>query len=212
MSEAERPFPMLRQFARQAAKTEEETCDMCAEPIPPDHRHLLSLSDRQLLCACRACAILFDSSAAAGGERRLVPTRYRYLTDFSMSDMQWESLRLPVHMVFFAHNTPAERVVAIYPSPAGPTESLLTLEAWQDLERDNPVLKEMEPDVEAILINRVRENREYFLVPIDECYKLVGLIRASWKGLGGGPDVQQQIDHFFASLKVRAGVRGGLHA
>ena len=43
-------------------------------------------------------------------------------------------------------------------------------------------LKNMEPDVEALLVNRIGHARawtsEYFLVPIDQCYKLVGLIRS----------------------------------
>ena len=43
-----------------------------------------------------------------------------------------------------------------------------------------------EPDVEALLVNRVGAVREYFIVPIDECYKLVGLIRLHWRGLSGG--------------------------
>ena len=59
-----------------------------------------------------------------------------------MSDAQWESLRVPVDMAFFFYNTPAEKVVAYYPSPMGPTESLLKLEAWEELEGHNPVLKE----------------------------------------------------------------------
>ena len=51
-----------------------------------------------------------------------------------MSDAQWESLRVPVDMAFFFYNTPAEKVVAYYPSPMGPTESLLELETWEELE------------------------------------------------------------------------------
>lgn len=119
--------------------------------------------------------------------------------------MQWESLGIPVHMAFFVNNTAAQRVLALYPSPAGPTESLLTLETWEELERGNPVLRQMEPDVEALLLNRIRDTREYFLAPIDECYKLVGIIRQSWKGLSGGPEVQREIDMFFAMLKQKSG-------
>ena len=73
-----------------------------------------------------------------------------------MSDAQWEGLRVPVDMAFFFYNTPAGKVVAYYPSPMGPTESLLELETWEDLETDNPVLRDMERDVEALLVNRAR--------------------------------------------------------
>ncbi|MGH9898511.1 MAG: DUF5947 family protein, partial [Pyrinomonadaceae bacterium] len=69
---------------------------------------------------------------------------------------------------------------------------------------DNPILKKMEPDVEALLINRVGSTREYYLVPIDECYKLVGLIRKAWRGLSGGTELWDEIGTFFAQLKDRS--------
>lgn len=198
-------FASLMQRARQAARSAQESCDLCGEPVGPEHRHILNLSNREMLCACRACTVLFASDAAGGNTRRLIPTRYQYLTDFRMTDAQWESLGIPVHMAFFVRNTAAQRVLALYPSPAGPTESSLTFEIWQELERHNPILREMETDVEALLLNRIRDTRDYFLVPIDECYKLVGLIRMYWKGLSGGAEVQLQTDRFFAVLKERAG-------
>lgn len=205
-------FSSLRRLARQAGRSAEEQCDLCGEPIGPEHRHLLHLSTRELLCACQACVILFSSHAAGAGARRLVPNRYLYLADFTITDGQWESLRVPVNMAFFCCNSSARRTLALYPSPAGPTESLLRLETWEELERANPILTQMEPDVEALLVNRVRDARDYFLVPIDECYRLVGLIRVYWRGLSGGREVWQEIDRFFASLKRRSGAAGESHA
>jgi hypothetical protein len=107
-------------------------------------------------------------------------------------------------MAFFFYSTPAERVAAFYPSPMGPTESLLKLSAWEKLEESNPVLKGMERDVEALLVNRSRGAREHFLVPIDECYSLVGLIRMHWKGFSGGREVWEEIDRFFEALRGRS--------
>ena len=101
----------------------------------------------------------------------------------------------------------AERVSAFYPSPAGPTESLLELEAWTELEADNPVLAELEPDVEALLVSRARDMREHWLVPIDDCYELVGLIRSRWRGFGGGEEVWAEIDRFFDDLPTREQTR-----
>ena len=184
-----------------------EQCDMCAAPVPPGHRHLVDLNDRRLLCACRACALLFDSKAAGGGHLRLVPTRRRRLDDFVLDDLQWERLRIPVDMAFFFHSTQAERVSAFYPSPAGPTESLLELEAWTELETANPVLSELEPDVEALLVSRARDMREHWLVPIDDCYELVGLIRSRWRGFGGGEEVWAAIDSYFEDLPTREETR-----
>ena len=156
------------------------------------------------MCACRPCSILFDRAAASEGKYRLVPDRRLSLEDFAMNDVQWESLRIPVDMAFFFYSTPADRVVAFYPSPMGPTESLLKLGAWEELERSNPVLGDMERDVEALLVNRVRGAREHFLVPMDECYSLVGLIRMRWRGLSGGREVWEEIGRFFEELRNRS--------
>jgi hypothetical protein len=157
-----------------------------------------------MMCVCRPCSILFDSEAASEGRYRIIPDRHLFLEDFEMSDVQWESLRIPVDMAFFFYSTPAERVVAFYPSPMGPTESLLKLGAWEELEKGNPVLSEMERDVEALLVNRVREAREHLLVPMDECYSLVGLIRMHWRGLSGGREVWEEIERFFEELRERS--------
>src|SRR5918911_2518132 len=205
---ASSPFFSLRRFANEesekTARAPEESCDLWGEPIPPDHRHLLNVSTREMMCVCRPCSILFDREAASEGRYRLIPDRHLFLEDFEMSDAQWESLRIPVDMAFFFYSTPAGRVVAFYPSPMGPTESLLKLSAWEELERCNPVLGGMERDVEALLVNRVRGARDHFLVPIDECYSLVGLIRTNWRGLSGGREVWEEIERFFENLRERS--------
>ena len=94
-------------------------------------------------------------------------------------------------------------MLALYPSAAGPTESLLTLDSWEQIVAANPVLNEMEADVEALLVNRVGPIRDYFIAPIDECYKLVGLIRMHWRGLSGGTEVWREINKFFEELKEK---------
>jgi hypothetical protein len=205
-------FSSLRRFAqeesekavKEAAEAAQEHCDLCREPIPSEHRHLMEISTREIMCACRPCSILFDSEAASEGRYRLIPDRHLFLENFEMSDAQWDSLRIPVDMAFFFYSTTAEKVVAFYPSPMGPTESLLKLNAWEELEASNPVLKGMERDVEAILVNRVRGAREHFLVPMDECYSLVGLIRMRWRGLSGGREVWEEIERFFEELRKRS--------
>jgi hypothetical protein len=197
----------LRALAQRSAATREaaqERCELCNEPIAPSHRHMLDLRDRELLCVCRACAILFDSRAASSGHYRLVRDRRLRIADLELSDLAWEALRLPVEMAFFFHSSAEGRVMAFYPSPLGPTESLLGLEAWEDLEAANPVLRTLEPDVEALLVNRAQGARQHWIVPIDECYGLVGLIRTRWRGLTGGRDVWQEIGRFFEELDRRS--------
>jgi hypothetical protein len=111
---------------------------------------------------------------------------------------------IPIGMAFFFHSSPAGKMIALYPSPAGATESLLDLESWSSIVQENPALAEMEPDTEALLVNRVKGERQYYIAPIDECYKLVGLIRASWRGLSGGTEVWEEIEKFFAELKAKS--------
>jgi len=197
----------VRQSMAASVTESMEQCDMCAAPVSPGHRHLVDLKDRRMLCACRACALLFDSASAGGGHLRLVPTRRRRLEDFAIDDAVWERLRIPVDMAFFFRNTEAERVSAFYPSPAGPTESLLELEAWIEIEAANPILAELEPDVEALLVSRARGMHQYWLVPIDDCYELVGLIRSRWRGFTGGEEVWAGIERFFDDLPTREQTR-----
>ncbi len=200
-------FAALRQFVRKRPNI--ERCELCSAALTHDHQHLIEPVQRKLVCACEACSILF--SHQAGLKYKRVPRRVRWLSNFRMSDSQWEALRIPIDMAFFFHSTPEGRVAAFYPSPAGATESLLPLESWNEIARDNPALNEMEADVEALLVNRVGHPRRsgcaiYAIVPIDECYKLVGLIRAHWKGFGGGTEVWQEIEKFFTELRAKASV------
>lgn len=196
----------LERFVRRTTPAAEspEQCELCSEPIPRQHRHLLEIATREIQCVCQACSILFGSEAASGGKSRLIPDRRLFLEDFQMSDRQWDELRIPVGMAFLFHSTPDGQVTAFYPSPAGATESLLSLDAWTELERSNPALQEMKPDVEALLVNRARGARQYYLVPIDECYRLVALIRTHWTGVSGGQAVWGEIAQFFEALKRRS--------
>jgi hypothetical protein len=194
----------LAQRSTEARVEAQERCELCSLPIPAEHRHLLDISNGELMCACRACTILFNRDAAGGGHYRLVPDRRLAIADFELADPDWEGLHIPVDMAFFFHSTSAERVVAFYPGPMGATESLLPLDTWRAIVDANPVLRDMEPDVEALLVNRARGARDYRLVPIDECYGLVGLIRSRWRGLTGGKEVWEEIGRFLEALDRRS--------
>ena len=186
----------LRRFAR--PRPVRERCDLCDAELRDEHAHLLELANRSIVCTCDACAILFDNQGA--GKYRRVPRRVQLLRDFRLPDEAWQGLYLPIDLAFFLHSTPAERVVAFYPSPAGATESLVPLDAWQTLAEDNPVLCELEPDVEALLVNRIHDTRDYYRVGIDKCYELVGLLRTHWRGLSGGQAVWEAVGRFFVGL------------
>jgi Family of unknown function (DUF5947) len=201
-------FESLRQFARKPQRRVEQ-CELCSLALRSEHSHLIELTQRKLLCACDACALLF--SGRAGSKFKRVPRDVRLLANFHMSDAEWEGLLIPINLAFFFESSLNSRVSALYPSPAGATESLLPLEAWSGIVQSNPALLRLEPDVEALLVNRVGQSRgaspaEYYIVPIDACYKLVGLIRIHWRGLSGGTEVWQEIGNFFAELRAKAQV------
>lgn len=205
------PLDVLRQFARRREmRPPVEQCELCSAEIPPSHCHLLALSNHTLVCVCRPCSILFSDPVAGSGKYRLVPSRYLSLSDFQMTDEQWDELQIPVNMAYIFHDSGSNRVMAFYPSPAGAMESALNLEGWDELVRNNPILHELEPDVEALLINHVQNRvgdgtyRDHYIVPIDACYELVGLIRLKWKGLSGGEEAWKAIAAFFTGLRKRA--------
>ena len=160
------------------------------------------MATRQVACSCDPCAFLFQN--AVGAKFKLIPRDARALPDFRLSDGEWESLALPIDMAFFFYSTPQQKMTAMYPSPAGPTESLLPLTSWEALIRQNSALREMEPDVETLLVNRAGKRREYYIAPIDKCYELVGTIRMHWRGLSGGDEVWREIENFFAKLRAQS--------
>jgi hypothetical protein len=183
-----------------------ERCDLCTEPVPPDHGHLVDLKARNLLCACRGCYLLFTASGSGGVRYRAVPDRYVALSGEQLSTEQWNSLQIPVGVAFFFVNSSLDRVAAFYPGPAGATESELPLETWEQVVAANPVLQSLQPDVEAFLV-RARpggSGSDCFIVPIDACYELVGHLRKLWKGFDGGRPAHQAMDTFFEKVRGRA--------
>jgi len=194
---AAKPLAILRQLAQ--PRQVQERCELCSIPLGPEHRHLLATANGQIVCACDPCALRFE--AVIGGRFKLIPRNARLLADFEMTDAEWETLALPISLVFIFHSSRTNKLTAMYPSPAGATESLLPPENWLALIEKNPSLTVLESDVEALLVNRVGEARDYFVTPIDSCYELVGLIRKHWRGFAGGTAVWEQIDNFFLAAE-----------
>ena len=108
-----------------------ERCELCATPVPAEHPHLVELASGGCCARARPCGLLF-SEPGAGRRYRRVPDRYLYDPGFVLSDAQWDELQIPVGMAFFLLNSIRRAVVACYPSPAGATESELSLAAWAD--------------------------------------------------------------------------------
>jgi hypothetical protein len=196
-------FAVLRRLARhEAVAPRQERCELCSLPVPPRHRHLLEMSTRQIVCACHACALTFEGAVRA--RFKAIPRDVRVVEGSRFSDGAWESLALPINVAFVFEKSGSDKRVAMYPSPAGTTEALLTPSGWQALVASLPSLTQMAADVEALLVNRLGSRRDYFIAPVDRCFELAGLIRTHWRGFSGGEAVWRETDNFFDQLRVEA--------
>jgi hypothetical protein len=175
----------------------EERCDLCNTTVPPDHRHMLNTYERQIVCTCEACWALRSGES----EFRPVGMRTLWLEDFQLPEEIWAQFRIPIGLAFFMYSSVTNCVVAMYPSPAGATESELHFETWERLIRMNPVLERLEPDAEALIVNRTADPPAYAIAPIDRCYMLVGLVKSAWEGISGGAGVEDAIAAYFDELR-----------
>jgi hypothetical protein len=188
-----------------------EHCELCSAVVPAEHGHLADLETSSLMCACRACYLLFTRSEAVRGRYRAIPDRY--LTDprHPISTADWEALEIPVGLAFFLNDSRTGHVTGFYPSPAGATECRLDLQAWDELAATHPLLAAAEPDVEAILISRPDPRAQTrtvdsFIVPIDACYELAGRMRLYWRGFDGGSEARASIAEFLDKVQAQARV------
>ena len=174
-----------------------ERCDLCNTTVPPDHRHMLNLYERQIVCVCESCWGLRSGDESF----RPTGTRTLWLEGFELPEELWAQFRIPIGLAFFMHSSVTDCVVAMYPSPAGATESELHFETWSRLVDLNPLLRTLEPDAEGLIVNRMAEPHQFAIAPIDRCYMLVGLIKASWEGISGGAGVERAIEGYFEKLR-----------
>lgn len=190
----------LRKIAAPMAEEAPETCNFCASILPADHRHLVDLSAMKFICTCEICMI----TNAGNGNYKPLPQRFLRLENFNMSDHLWADFLIPVNMAFFTKSSVKNGTIAYYPAPTGATESKLKMEAWNRLEERNPILNNLVYDLEALLVNRLDDAGQYYIVPVDSCYKLIGMIRLAWKGIFGGKEVNDVITGFFNELKEKS--------
>jgi hypothetical protein len=177
-----------------------EHCDLCGLVIPEDHRHLLHLTERRIVCACETCWAMRSGE----GDYRPTGNRVLWLPDLEVPDELWASFQIPIGLAFFMESSVTHCVVAMYPSPAGATESELHFETWNRMQELNPVLRGMEPDIEGLIVNRLSEPPGYAIAPIDRCYALTGLIKSTWEGISGGSGVEAAVNGFFEELRSTA--------
>jgi hypothetical protein len=182
------------------APADAELCDLCGTTVPEDHRHMLNLVERRIECVCESCWALRSGDA----EYRPTGGRTLWLEDLRLPDEVWASFQIPIGLAFFMESSIAGCVVALYPSPAGATESELHFSSWRRMVQLNPVLADLEPDVEGLIVNRLSDPMAYAIAPIDRCYALTGTIKLNWEGISGGPGVREAVAAFFEELQREA--------
>lgn len=193
----------LRGLRPDAAATDtqaRERCDLCGREVAAEHRHLLALTERRILCACEVCGAV----APGEGDLKAVGTRTLWLDDLDLPDVLWAAFQIPIGLAFFFRSSTTGAIVGLYPSPAGATECELHFASWNALVAANPVLATLEPDAEALIVDRLTAKHGYALVPIDQCYRLVGMIKAAWEGISGGDAVRNAVPGFMAETRAKA--------
>jgi hypothetical protein len=200
----------LRRFLPESTPTEaaagplegEQQCELCVLSLSSKHRHLLHLDERRILCVCETCWAVRSGEA----EFRPVGNRTVWLEDFALTDEQWASFQIPIGLAFFMISTVSKGVIALYPSPAGATESELDLEAWEKLVSENPALETLDADSEALIVNRMADTPLHVIAPIDVAYQLVGVVKSSWEGISGGRATEDAVAGYFEGLREQAAV------
>jgi hypothetical protein len=194
-------------FARDRRSARQERCELCGTPVAARHCHVVDTGRRGLLCSCRACFLLFTrcpAGEAQTGEARYraVPERYLWDPQRLVARLDWRGLEIPARFAFFVHC--GTRVAAFQPGPAGAAETALPLGLWAELAAAHPLLATAEPDVEAIVFRGRAFGTDCFLVPVDVCYRLAGVVRRYWTGGDGGPEMHERVGELFAEIEQRA--------
>jgi hypothetical protein len=193
----------LRALVRFARRTEgAPRCALCGASIgaDPEHRHLLDAAEERTLCACDACATLFSSD----GRYRALPRDVRLLPGLGLTVADLQALGVPVRLACFVRDD--ERGTggrAVYPSVAGAVTTRLDASAFALLESKSDVIATLSPRVEALLVRADPPRERAYLVPLDVCYRLIGLLRA------GTGEAERTVERFFDELDARARRQGG---
>ena len=193
--------PLARLAAARTRDTADAHCELCSVPLGQAHRHVVEVGRRDVLCACAACAILF-----AAGERsaryRTVPDRVRVDRELALVPQR---IGIPVGVAFCMRSS-SDQLIARYPGPAGIVDAELAAEDWHTLAAATPLVAQLEPDVEALLLHgdRAGSHAVCYLIPITAAYELVARLRGTWQGFTGGDQAHREVAAFFAELDRKA--------
>lgn len=180
----------------------EATCVLCAVAVRSGHRHLLQLEQKSIVCVCESCF----ARGARDAELRRTHGRVEWLEDFRLPEHVWTALGPPAGLALFLRSS-SGRVVALSPRVSGAAESELPAADWERLASDNPTLDTLEPDAEALIVDRVGRPPRHLIAPIDTCNRLVGLVQSRTRAGMLEPELAPALDDFFYGLRRRGTCR-----
>ena len=193
-------MPLLRnggpvRVALPPRATPSGTCELCPIGIGEDHRHLLHLVERRIVCVCETCW----STRSGDPEFRPPGSRTLVLDDFDMTDEVWQSFGIPIGLTFLcarvsaAGSSPSTRARRVRPSPSS------TSAPGTRCARPTRSSTASSPTPRPSW-STARARRVYAIVPVDQAYKLVGLVKERWEGISGGRGVQEAVAEYFEAL------------
>jgi hypothetical protein len=127
-------------------------------------------------------------------------TGRRQRVDRVMAEDTWDALGVPAGLAFFTRRSADGAVRAHFPGALGVAEAAVDASTWERLTRESPIVVTAAPDVEALLVCRANGLFEHWIVGLDACYALAGIVRREWRGVGGGEVAWASIRRFFLGL------------
>jgi hypothetical protein len=183
----------LRRYLDDAGEPAE--CELCAGPLEHEHRHVVEVRARRILCACDPCALLFAGPSTR--RFRTIPEHVRRETPFTAQEA-WDALGL-ADGSFVLFGSGDQRWIAVEPCATGGAERVLDPVRWHAVWTRSELARAVASDVEALIVRRGRQV-EAFAAPVDRCYGLTGAMRRRWHGEDGGADARAALETFFEAL------------
>ncbi len=170
-----------------------EHCDLCQEQVPDEHRHLYDTDGGEVLCACRACSLLFAGEEAAQGAtgwcRGAASASRRSTRPAWACPSAWRSSCPPPTARSAAHY-PSPRATRCGGGPGGLGRSRGGL----------PACASCAPTWRRCSSTR-HGGRAALDRPVDDCHRVVAIVRREWR-MSGGDRVWPAVEQFFAGLET----------
>jgi hypothetical protein len=195
MSSAGQTLAALRRFAQ--ARPVEERCELCAASIGEPHEHLYEPVKRTLMCACKACGLLFPETGEASYRRLVTRTPTRCAVAFEERD--WALLDLPVRLAFLMPSQVHARLFVSFPNARGATESQLPLDRWNQLCGRHPALASLLPELDVLALDARQAPMRSAWMSVDLYLGMLGRLRGASLAVQAWQEFEQALRDCFGA-------------